>query len=106
MIFGEEWWWYGANVRPGNQISHERIFTGYKLTDTRFAGPTLVQRGDTSFGRGRPSSCVRDFRSLGSRLSAHIALDCQYPLAAGIGRTGSIACFLVVLPPVVDRPVR
>jgi acyl dehydratase len=48
MIFGgEEWWWYGTNVRPGDRISHERIFTGYKLTDTRFAGPTLFQRGDT-----------------------------------------------------------
>ncbi len=48
MIFGgEEWWWYGPHVRPGDRIDHERIFTGYKLTDTKFAGPTLFQRGDT-----------------------------------------------------------
>ncbi|WP_395337222.1 MaoC family dehydratase N-terminal domain-containing protein [Novosphingobium sp. BL-8H] len=48
MIFGgEEWWWYGTHVRPGDHLSHERIFTGYKLTDTKFAGPTLFQRGDT-----------------------------------------------------------
>ena len=47
MIFGgEEWWWYGPHVRPGDSIAHERIFTGYKLTDTKFAGPTLFQSGD------------------------------------------------------------
>ncbi|PEQ12864.1 acyl dehydratase [Novosphingobium sp. PC22D] len=47
LIFGgEEWWWYGPHVRPGDHINHERIFTGYKLTDTKFAGPTLFQSGD------------------------------------------------------------
>ena len=48
MIFGgEEWWWYGTHVRPGDQLFQERIFTGYKVSATRFAGPTLFQRGDT-----------------------------------------------------------
>ena len=48
MIFGgEEWWWYGTHVRPGDQLFQERIFTGYKVADTKFAGPTLFQRGDT-----------------------------------------------------------
>jgi len=48
MIFGgEEWWWYGTHVRPGDQLIQERIFTGYKVSETKFAGPTLFQRGDT-----------------------------------------------------------
>jgi hypothetical protein len=48
MIFGgEEWWWYGTHVRPGDQLFQERIFTGYKVAETKFAGPTLFQRGDT-----------------------------------------------------------
>jgi acyl dehydratase len=47
MIFGgEEWWWYGTHVRPGDRIEQERIFTGYKYTQTKFAGPTLFQWGD------------------------------------------------------------
>lgn len=47
MIFGgEEWWWYGPSIRPGDQLFQERIFTDFKVADTKFAGPTLFQRGD------------------------------------------------------------
>jgi len=47
LIFGgEEWWWYGTHIRPGDQLFQERIFTGYKVADTKFAGPTLFQWGD------------------------------------------------------------
>jgi acyl dehydratase len=50
MIFGgEEWWWYGTHVRPGDQLIQERIFTGYKVSETKFAGPTLFQRGVEGF---------------------------------------------------------
>jgi acyl dehydratase len=48
LIFGgEEWWFYGARVRPGDQLFQERRFHDYKVTDTKFAGPTMFQRGDT-----------------------------------------------------------
>jgi acyl dehydratase len=48
LIFGgEEWWWYGTHVRPGDQLFQERRFLDYKVADTKFAGPTLFQRGDT-----------------------------------------------------------
>jgi acyl dehydratase len=48
LIFGgEEWWFYGARIRPGDHLFQQRRFDGYKLTETKFAGPTMFSRGDT-----------------------------------------------------------
>ena len=48
LIFGgEEWWFYGHRVRPGDQLFQERRFYDYKVTETKFAGPTMFSRGDT-----------------------------------------------------------
>jgi acyl dehydratase len=48
LIFGgEEWWFYGCRVRPGDKLFQERRFHDYKVADTKFAGPTLFARGDT-----------------------------------------------------------
>jgi acyl dehydratase len=47
LFGGEEWWFYGHRVRPGDQLFQERRFVDYKVTDTKFAGPTMFQRGDT-----------------------------------------------------------
>jgi acyl dehydratase/uncharacterized protein YnzC (UPF0291/DUF896 family) len=48
LIFGgEEWWFYGCPVRPGDQLFQERRFHDYKVADTKFAGPTMFSRGDT-----------------------------------------------------------
>jgi acyl dehydratase len=48
LIFGgEEWWFYGPLVRPGDKLFQERRFYDYKVTDTKFAGPTMFARGDT-----------------------------------------------------------
>jgi len=48
LIFGgEEWWFYGTRIRPGDLLSQQRRFDGYKVSDTKFAGPTLFSRGDT-----------------------------------------------------------
>jgi acyl dehydratase len=48
LIFGgEEWWFYGPRVRPGDKLYQERRFHDYKLSETKFAGPTVFQRGDT-----------------------------------------------------------
>ena len=48
MLFGgEEWWFYGHTVRPGDQLFQERRFHDYKLVETKFAGPTVITRGDT-----------------------------------------------------------
>jgi acyl dehydratase len=48
LIFGgEEWWHYGPRVKPGDRLTQRRRFHDYKVTDTKFAGPTLFSRGDT-----------------------------------------------------------
>jgi acyl dehydratase len=48
LIFaGEEWWFYGVPVRPGDKLTQERSFAGYRVTDTGFAGPTMFADGDT-----------------------------------------------------------
>lgn len=48
LIFGgEEWWFYGVRIRPGDLLRQTRRFHDIKLADTKFAGPTLFSRGDT-----------------------------------------------------------
>ncbi|RSN57903.1 FAS1-like dehydratase domain-containing protein [Actinomadura sp. WAC 06369] len=48
LIFGgEEWWFYGTPVRPGDTLFQERRFHDYKVAETKFAGPTMFSRGDT-----------------------------------------------------------
>jgi acyl dehydratase len=48
LIFGgEEWWFYGCPVRPGDTLFQERRFHDFKVTETKFAGPTMFSRGDT-----------------------------------------------------------
>lgn len=48
LIFaGEEWWFYGTPVRPGDKLFQERSFAGYKVSETAFAGPTMFANGDT-----------------------------------------------------------
>ena len=48
LIFaGEEWWFYGTPIRPGDKLVQERRFNGYNVSETGFAGPTMFARGDT-----------------------------------------------------------
>jgi acyl dehydratase len=48
LIFGgEEWWFYGPRIRPGDRLTQQRRFHGYKVADTKFAGPTMFSQGDT-----------------------------------------------------------
>src|ERR1700743_2356477 len=48
LIFaGEEWWFYGPPVRPGDKLVQERRFDGYSVSETAFAGPTTFTRCDT-----------------------------------------------------------
>jgi acyl dehydratase len=47
LFGGEEWWYYGHRIRPGDKLFQERRFHDYKITETKFAGPTMFSRGDT-----------------------------------------------------------
>jgi acyl dehydratase len=48
LIFGgEEWWFYGTPIKPGDKLVQSRRFDGYDVSETKFAGPTVFARGDT-----------------------------------------------------------
>ena len=48
LIFGgEEWWFYGTAIKPGDKLVQSRRFDGYSVAETKFAGPTVFARGDT-----------------------------------------------------------
>ena len=36
-------------IRPGDRIRTDAMLFDYRLTETKFGGPTLFSRGDTSF---------------------------------------------------------
>jgi N-terminal half of MaoC dehydratase len=50
MLFGgDEWWFFGPRIHPGDQLHSERLAFDYKVAHTGFAGPTMFQRGDTTY---------------------------------------------------------
>ncbi len=50
MIFGgDEWWFYGQRIRAGDRIRQDRMLFDYKVAETKFAGPTMFSRGDTTY---------------------------------------------------------
>lgn len=67
LIFGgEEWWFYGTPIRPGDKLTQQRRFDGYSVADTKFAGPTVFSRGDTVH-RNQHGSLVAKERSTAIR---------------------------------------
>jgi acyl dehydratase len=56
MLFGgDRFWFNGPRIRPGMRVRTSRLAYDYTVKDTRFAGPTVFQRGDTTYidGGGR-----------------------------------------------------
>jgi acyl dehydratase len=50
LIFGgDDWWFFGPRVRPGDRMVCHRMPYDYRVTETSFAGPTCFQRGDTLY---------------------------------------------------------
>jgi hypothetical protein len=50
LIFGgDDWWFFGPRVWPGDKLVCHRMPYDYRVTDTKFAGPTCFQRGDTLY---------------------------------------------------------
>ena len=49
MIFGgDEWWFYGPRILAGDHLRNDRRFLDYVVKETRFAGPTMFSRGQTT----------------------------------------------------------
>jgi acyl dehydratase len=77
MIFGgDEWWFWGPRVRPGDRLTLERMLFDYKVRDTKFAGPTMFSRGDTTYVNQR-GEIVAKQRSTSVRYRADLARDRQ-----------------------------
>jgi acyl dehydratase len=56
MLFGgDRFWFTGVRIRPGSRVRTARLAYDYTVKETRFAGPTVFQRGDTTYvdGEGR-----------------------------------------------------
>ncbi len=50
LIFGgDDWWFFGPRVWPGDRMVCHRMPYDYRVTETSFAGPTCFQRGDTLY---------------------------------------------------------
>ena len=50
MLFGgDEWWFFGPRIRPGDLLQRDTMLFDYRVTETRFAGPTMFSRGDTTY---------------------------------------------------------
>ena len=50
MIFGgDEWWFPGPRIAPGDRLRQDRMLFDYKVVETKFAGPTMFSRGDTTY---------------------------------------------------------
>lgn len=46
---GDEWWFYGPRLYPGDRVRCDRMAFDYRVTNTRFSGPSVFQRGDTTY---------------------------------------------------------
>lgn len=49
LLGGDEYWFYGPRLKPGDRIRTDTMLFDYRVTETRFGGPTLLSRGDTLF---------------------------------------------------------
>lgn len=57
MLFGgDEWWFMGPRLKPGDRVKQQRVLAGYEVKETKFAGPTVFSHGETTYldGEGRP----------------------------------------------------
>jgi acyl dehydratase len=60
MLFGgDEWWFFGPRIHAGDTVRTERLAYDYRVADTKFAGPTMFQRGDTIYTNQRGEVIAR-----------------------------------------------
>ena len=69
LFGGDEMWYTGTRIKPGDMISNERIPFDYSVKETGFAGPTCFQRGDNFF-RNQDGELIVKQRSTSIRYSA------------------------------------
>jgi hypothetical protein len=66
VVFGgDEWWFYGPRIRPGDKITTKRRFHGYDIANTKFAGPLMFSHGDTLYLNARGESVAKQRCTMG-----------------------------------------
>jgi acyl dehydratase len=54
MLFaGDEWWFHGPRIVPGDRVTVDHMAFDFRRTTTKFAGPTVIQRGDNHYANQR-----------------------------------------------------
>ena len=75
VVFGgDEFWFNGPAIRPGDLMRAKRRFDGYSLAETKFAGPTMFCRGDSTYTNQRKEVVGRQ-RSTMVRYRADLARE-------------------------------
>ena len=75
MLFGgDEWWFFGPRILVGDRFRHERMLFDYKVTENKFAGPTMFSRGDTTYVNDRGELVCKQ-RSTSIRYRADLARE-------------------------------
>ena len=70
LIFGgDEWWFFGPRIEPGDHLVCHRMPFDYKVRETKFAGQTCFQRGDTLYINQR-----------GERIALQRSTSIRYPV--------------------------
>ena len=72
LFGGDEWWFYGPRIKPGDTIHEEKIPFDYVVKETRFAGPTCFQRGDDHY-----------YNQDGNKIATQRSTSIRYQAAAG-----------------------
>ena len=70
LIFGgDEWWFFGPRIEDGDHLVCHRMPFDYKVAETKFAGQTCFQRGDTLYINQR-----------GERIALQRSTSIRYPV--------------------------
>src|SRR5262249_23424812 len=60
MLFGgDEWWFFGPRIAPGDRLRQERQLVGYDLKQPDCSGPALCARVDTTYVNDRGESVAK-----------------------------------------------
>lgn len=66
VVFGgDEWWFYGPTIRAGDKIMTKRRFAGYRIAQTKFAGPVMFSNGDTYYTNQRDEMICKQRCTMG-----------------------------------------
>jgi acyl dehydratase len=72
LFGGDEQWFYGPRIYPGDKLRLDRMLFDYRVSPTKFAGPTLFSRGDTTYVNQRGEFIAKQ-RSTAIRYRADLA---------------------------------